>query len=254
MTDKIHNPFEQLINYLLSFPLWIKQVIYTELKANLELSYARLTIEAMKKTDTLQVFTPVITFLGKRELETKQRNLSDNAYKFLMAVKSEQRVIDICIDHSWTLEECIQHFLKCMEFELVSPPVSPLVYDTALYIAGKIRLGEYLIKLNKISIDQLDQALRTQKYIEHSIGERTGLAEVMINLGYITKHDTEGILLLKEESKKPFSMTADSVIPASSDYQALRSENFALAEKLDRTLLENKQLREQLQKILNIRK
>ena len=55
--------------------------------------------------------------------------------------------------------------------------------------------------MGRISVEQLDQALRTQQYIEESMHEHTGIANILINLGYITRQDTEGILFLKEESR-----------------------------------------------------
>ena len=40
------------------------------------------------------------------------------------------------------------------------------------------------------------------------MGEQTGIADVLINLGYIKREDSEAILFLKEESRKPFQWAA----------------------------------------------
>lgn len=249
--------FERLTNRILNLPLWIKQVIFAELKSNLECSSARFTLETIHKDDALQLYVPLITFLGRKELETKSRKLSQETYKFLDGCNRAQRVLDICIENNWNLESCAIHMLNCTDQELVSPASSALISGTAQYIAGRIRLGEYLIKLSKISIDQLDQALRTQKYIEHSIGERTGLAEVLINLGYITRQDTEGILFLKEESRKKYTPDHESLDSASSsdieEFKKIARENIELKQKLEKLTNENVQIREQLKRLLKLK-
>lgn len=249
--------FESLLQNIINLPLWIKQVVYAELKSDLENSKARLTLELINKDDTLQLYVPQITFLGRKELETKSRNLPELTYAFLAGCDSNKRILDICIENSWTLETCAIHFLKSMDQELVSPPRSAVINGTAQYLAGRIRLGEYLIKLNKITIDQLDQALRTQKYIEQSIGERTGLAEVLINLGYITQNHTESILFLKEESQKKFqgdSSTEEAAlnVATSGHYAQLTKENQLLKYNLEKAMNENAQLREQMRKLLKL--
>lgn len=257
MTAQGSSSFESLLNHLHSLPLWIKQVVYAELKGDLESSAARLTLEFINRDDTLQLYIPQITFLGRKELETKARGLSQNTYKFLEGADAGLRVLDISIRNSWTLEACALELLASMDQELVSPPRSAIINGTAQYLGGRIRLGEYLIKLNKITIDQLDQALRTQKYIEQSIGERTGLAEVLINLGYITQKDTESILFLKEESKKKYvpdiaCEEATLNMATSGKYNKLTKEHADMSQKLEMAMNENAQLREQLRKLLKI--
>lgn len=257
MTAQGSTSFESLLNHLHNLPLWIKQVVYAELKGDLESSAARLTLEYINRDDTLQLYTPQITFLGRKELETRARGLSPTTYKFLEGADASLRILDISIRNSWTLETCALQLLASMDQELVSPPRSAIINGTAQYLGNRIRLGEYLIKLNKITIDQLDQALRTQKYIEQSIGERTGLAEVLINLGYITQKDTESILFLKEESKKRYIPDAgcdDATLnlATSGKFNKLTKEHEEMKKQLDMAMSENAQLREQLRKLLKI--
>lgn len=247
--------FGSLLKSLLSLPLWIKQVVYSELKSNLESSAARGTLDLVNKDECLQLYIPQITFLGRKELETKSRKLSPAAYKFLEGADRTNRIIDICIENGWTLESCSKLLLTCLDQELIVPSRSAIINGTAQYLAGRIRLGEYLIKLNKVSIDNLDQALRTQKYIEHSIGETTGLGEVLINLGYITKNDTESILFLKEESMKKYAIEEleSSNSFKSSEIIHLATENLELKATIKRFMAENEQLRDQIRKILKIK-
>jgi hypothetical protein len=113
-------------------------------------------------------------------------------------------VMNICVINQWTLEQCCDYLFSAIEKGFIIPPTSIVIQATLLYMGGKIRLGDYLVKTGRLKLEQLDQALRTQRYIEESLGERTGIGNIFINLGYIHKQDCEGILFLKEESKKPF--------------------------------------------------
>ena len=72
-------------------------------------------------------------------------------------------------------------------------------------MSGKIRLGEYFIKINKITIEQVNEALKKQKPLEESLGDRPGLAEILISLNFLSRKDTEGILLLKEDCQKYYT-------------------------------------------------
>lgn len=237
--------FNSLIFRIFELPLWIKQIIYLELKEEFEKSSSMKSLNFVKKEDSLQLYRPKTTFIGKKELETRLKNLSPDIYKFLGSVQEELNIIEIAINNGWTFAECSSYFVNAMNHELVSQPESQAIKGTALYMSGSIRLGEFLVKIGKISIEQLDEALRTQKYIEESVGERTGLAEILINLGFVTKADTDGIILLKEESKKRY-------IPDNKFTQKELTETEAskLGEQIAQLTRENNQLKDQIRKIL----
>lgn len=257
MTSKGNSSFDKLIKHIKTLPLWIKQVLFTEIKQDLEGSNARMTLELLKTEDSLPLFQPNLSFIGNKELETRSRKLQPEAYSLLDGAAKRQRVLEICIHNGWNLEFCTIQLINCMDMELISTPKSMVLNGTIQYLSNRIRLGEYLIKLNKISIDQLDQALRTQKYIEHSVGERTGLAEVLINLGYITTHDTESILFIKEESKKKYipheSEINDEMNFSTGEFKRISRENIEYKQLVDRLTMENSQLRDQLKKLLKLK-
>lgn len=201
------NPFKTLIKEIFGLPVWIKQVIYMELKEQLETSTIKNYLNITKKEDSLQLYIPKLTYTGKKELEQKTKNHSENLYLFLESVFQNLSMIEIAINNKWNLCECSTYFLEAVNTELVASPSSSVVKGTALYMSGNIRLGEYFVKINKISIEQLDTALRKQKLIEESVGDRPGLAEILMELGFLSKSDTEGILLLKDDCKKYYEST-----------------------------------------------
>lgn len=202
MSISSQNTFKAFIQEIFNLPFWIKQIIYLELKEQLESSSLKTCLSLTQKHNSLQLYIPKLTYSGKKELNAKTKNLSEEAYAFMECAYQNISIIEIAVKNSWNLCDCSNYFLETMEADLVAGPSSPEVTGTALYMSGKIRLGEYFVKINKITINQLDEALRKQKHIEESLGDRPGLAEILVSLNFLTKEDTEGILLLKEDCKK----------------------------------------------------
>ncbi len=196
---------EQLSHQLSEMPLWIKQVVFTQLRTELESTVTKATLDTFGTDDMLQLWVPEVTRLAVAELEAPSGRFSQGACRLLQAARFKKNSADITILNKWSLEQTSVYLRECIENELVVKPRSGLIIATVDYLSGKTRLGEYLVKINRVTVEQLDQALRTQRYIQESMGQRTGIANVLINLGYINKQDSEGILFLKEESKKPFA-------------------------------------------------
>lgn len=196
--------FDTLMQQLGSLPLWVKQVIYAQLRQELEATLSKQTLEAFGPEHTLQLWVPEITRQGLSELEHPTGRFEQSVLRMLHMTRFKKNVVTITILNNWSLEQCAILLLQAIEHELVAPPKSMIITGTIDYLAGRTRLGEYLVKINRLTIEQLDQALRTQRAIEEAMGERTGIANVLINLGYIKKEDSEAILFLKEESRKPF--------------------------------------------------
>ena len=202
MSTSSQNTFKTFIQEIFNLPVWIKQIIYIELKEQLESSSINSCIGITKKDNCLQLYIPKLTYTGKKELTHKTKNLSESAYIFLECAYQNISIIEIAIKNNWNLCECSNYFLEAINNDLVIKPSSPIVKGTALYMSGKIRLGEYFVKINKITIEQLDEALRTQRHMEESVGDKPGLAKILVDLNFLNKTDTEGILLLKDDCKK----------------------------------------------------
>lgn len=196
------NIFKLLIKEIFNLPVWIKQIIYLELKEEFDSSPMKTYINLITKDTCLQFYIPKLTYAGKKELEKKTGRYSEEIYSILEAAFQELSVIETAIANNWSLYECSKHFVDAINSELMICPISPVIKGTALYLAGEIRLGEYLVKTGKINIEQLDEALSMQKHIEESVGDRPGLADVLVELGVLIKEDTEGILLLKQDCLK----------------------------------------------------
>jgi len=198
------NIFKLLIKEIFNLPMWIKQIIYLELKEEIEKSPARNFFNIAAKDNSLQLYIPRLTYKGKKEIEKKSGKYPEEVCFVLEAAFQELSIIETAIANNWSLFECSRHFIGAINEELLVSPISPVIKGTALYLAGDIKLGEYFVKINKINIEQLDEALRTQRHFEESVGDKPGLADVLVQLGFLNKQDTEGILLLKNDSSRKY--------------------------------------------------
>jgi len=196
--------FEQIYNHLMTLPLWVKQVIYAVLKQDLERLLSPKTLATFTTDDTLQLWKPQLLSEGELHLNRAQKRYDTDVLKLLYHAQKGRNVMDITILNRWSLEHTCEVILEAWKSEFVDHAHSKIIWATVLFISNHIRIGEFLVQTDRITEAQLDQALRTQDYIDQSLDERTGLAEVMINLGYINRQDSESILFLKQESQKTF--------------------------------------------------
>lgn len=198
--------FKSFIKEISNLPVWIKQIIYMELKEQLENSTIKSCINMAKKEECLQLYIPKLTYKGKKELESKTKKHSKDINTFLEFAFQNFSIMEIAINNNWNLNKCSNCFIKAINADLIVNPSSSIVKGTALYMSGEIRLGEYFVKIEKITIKQLDEALNVQKHLEESLGDKQGLGKILVNLNFLNKNDTEGILLLKEDCQKYYEL------------------------------------------------
>jgi hypothetical protein len=189
-------------------PMWMKQLVFVRMRADLEPVMSRETLETLQANDCLQMMVPQLSRKGSHELLAEQSRLPQQLKQLLQVTQSHSNVASICVTHQWTLEQCCANLLLAYKFDLLMPCANVKVDATIRYLGNETRIGEYLVQIGRLSWDQLDQALRTLNYIQDVLGERTAFGEVAINLGFVTRQECEAILFLKEESKKAFDIAA----------------------------------------------
>ena len=242
---------ELFLNNIYALPLWVRQVVYlkTEQKLSEELDDF---LELLSPKEPLQFVTPKITFKGKRELEERANNFSEQFYIFLENCKDNFDIFEITLRNFWTLSETAAIFVRAAEKEYIEIPACESNYVIIQFLANKIRTGELLKRLGKIDVIQLENAIREQKR-KVEAGNNMRIADVMIELGYITEKDVKIILLFKEESKKRFimglglaSLKMEKQATVAQVYQNMQRE-------LKRLEHENRILKARLRKLLNIK-
>lgn len=207
--EKHNNIFSIFVDRLLDLPLWVKEILYLELKSDIEKNSLTQDICGnIDKESLYQYYVPTLTYSGKKELSSRSTGPSSTIYKFLEAVSLGLNILEITLSNFWTLEETAMLNIQCVEKEYITAPSSVILKAISLYLAGKIRLGEYFKRLGKINVDQLDTAIRKQKELE-AAGQKVGMATVMIRLGYINEEESKMVLLIKDECKKRFILNSD---------------------------------------------
>lgn len=250
------NIYAEFTEKILNLPLWVKEIVYFMLKQNLKdmLPCSNLDIE---EENLYQYWRPEMTYAGKKEYERLKIGEPQAAEtKFLQALTEGLSIIEITLNNAWTLEETSQLCYNCIEKQLVTRAENPIVNAKVAYFANKIRIGEYLKHIGLIDVDQLQNAMRIQKESEES-NEKKGFASILVDLGLVTRDDTDNILLIKQESRRRFTLnfnssSADENPNGTNSPVSLQS----LEEKrqLDKLEYENKLLKAKLRQLLNLDK
>ena len=241
------NYLDNLTNTVLSAPLWIQEVVFLDIKKHLEENIPGST-EERKAHDVYPVFVPEVTFKGKKELETHEHNLNFNIYRLLGSIIAGERIVDITLNNFWTLEQTSTYLAFCIKNELVKNPENPVISASIFYLGNEIRLGEYVKRLDKINVEELDDVLRKQKiHNEEHPDQKIKIGEILIDMQFVANNDINKILNLKEEAKKRY------IIPTA---QAASSQNTPqnddLQQTIDKLTKENNLLKDKLRAIFNI--
>lgn len=245
------NEYKSFINKLIQLPVWIKEAIYIELGKDLENLLTDVSLNILRQHQRVyQFYKPKITFLGEKELKSRSKRLSEQSYIFLECALKKYNIIEITLDNYWTLEETSLLLLELINQEFVEKPQDPIFYTHAMYFCGKIRLGEYLVKVNKITVDELNEALRKQKSIQETTDDIVKMGDILLDMRLITDEDIKSLLFIKQESSQRRILNVSSnIVNTSNDKEKLSQAQDKLKQLTD----ENKLLKAHLRKILNIK-
>lgn len=236
------NILNAFIEKLKAFPLWIKQVIFLYLYKDLKEATSDDFIETNEE-DMLNLFVPTLSYVGRTELEERAKGFEPNLYTFLECVESEMSLLEVALNHFWTLEETCKHFLAAVDADLIKAPIPPKIIAMAGFMAGRYRTGEYFKRVGKINVDQLELTIRRQKELTEQ-GQKAKIAQIMIDLGFVTEKDTHALMIIKEEARKRFILDA-SIIPEGvtgndskyvAEIEELKKQNAVLKAKLAKLL------------------
>jgi len=237
--------FMLFMDKLLSFPLWVKQIIYLYLEKDLASSLSTDFIKRSEK-EIFHLHIPILSFIGKTELNERKSGLDDNIYNFLSNANEGLSILEISMNNFWTMEEVAKYYIFCLEQNYIKTPESPYIHAMAGFMAGKFRTGEYFKRAERISMEQLERAINTQKESLNT-EKPMKMAEVLISLGYVTEKDTASLLLIKEEASKRFILDT-SIVP--DNFLRDLTQTKAHKEEIEKLTEQNRVLKEQLNRIL----
>ena len=228
---------------ILAFPLWIKQTIFLNLSKDLD-TYLSNEFLDVKEDELFHIYEPELSELGQTELLTKESNFDESIYSFLNCCTKGMSLIEIAIENNFTMEEVSKAFTFCRTSGFFSKDVPKLISAIAGFIAGKYRTGEYFIRAEKMTIEQLDEVLNKQQEINAS-GKHVFIAELMVQMGFVLERDVKSIIFMKEEAGKRFSLDSSEVPNITLEKESydirventrLKEENEILKQKLDALL------------------
>lgn len=244
-----HFYFDILLKDIESLPIWVKQAIFVELRDHLNKETPFDSLETISKQNLIQLFRPNLSMTGIKTINDGSIHSygcdfeqTEDMLVFMQEVTKKPRIIDICQTLEWKLSKCCRALVDCIQYNLIEPIYSDFISSTVYFLANKIRIGEYLVRTGKITVEQLDMALYSQKYTEQTLGDRIYLAQILVNLRYISPNDYENILFLKEFGEEIYSKNLNNNISGVQDnVEKLKKELLSLRD-------ERSNLRENLSK------
>jgi hypothetical protein len=200
------NKLGMVLSEMANLPLWVQQVIYTDLKTYLERGTGLHGLSAVSRDDFLQLWKPALTARGQDALRTLAFNEHGEMVLLLDALRHQDNIAMMCARYEWSLQNACHLLIKALREQYIHPPHSKILEASIRFLGDEIRIGEYLVFIGRVDRTQMDLALQTQEYIESAMGERARIADILIRLEVLTPEDVESILFLKEESRKPFRL------------------------------------------------
>ena len=243
---------ELFIRNIQNLPIWAQQVIAKELSEDLS---AKLTeFNNLINNDVMfQYMLPSLTIKGRQELQDKSLKLSESYYTFLQDINEGNSIFEITIKNNWALADSAKIFTRLDELEFVKIPqnCTSSCYAVILFIAGKIKTGEFLKRIGKIDVGQLEQALRYQKQLNEE-GRHVKMASLLIKMGVITNQGLDSLFLLKEEAKKRVPVSIGLTSIKYDDKEQEQDYTQRLQKELARLENENAIMKKRLKKLLNM--
>ena len=240
------NLFELFMGKLLAYPLWVKQAVYYRLYLNMKENYCERFV--INNADNLFAFyNPTVTFKGKTELWDRTSGLDSNIYNFLRLCVEGYSILEISLNTFLSMEEAAKNFMFCLEQNFIEKPESDEVYAMGGFIAGKFRTGEYYKINGSITIDQLDQAVMTQRNLDDRM-EHKLFGKILVDLGFITEKNVQTLFTLKADAKQRFILDY-SLVP---ETELVTSEKERLLAKIELLEKANDALKRKMTHLLHL--
>jgi hypothetical protein len=205
--DLPESRFRTLLEDLGALPDWLKQTLVIFLRESLKSSVELVKLNTMTAKDSLFLYVPKLTRSGQAYLDTLRHTddkIDKRIVEFINAVKKQKNLIDIAQDNDWTLKMCCYYVLKAWEKNIILPTYSKNVYALVRLMADDIDLGEYLVRIGKISKEQYNWVSKMKKtgMMESITDVKSEETDVYINLGYLTDSELVSIKELLELADK----------------------------------------------------
>ena len=240
------------IQNIKNLPIWVKQVVTREILEDLRKKLDEFS-QLIEEEDLFQYMCPKLTFKGKQELVQRSLKLSEGYYIFLKDLSEGNNIFEITIKNNWTFADSAKIFCRLNELEYlqISDYQTNKNIAVALFIAGKIKTGEFIKRIGKINAIQLEQAIRYQKQLNDE-GRHIKMASVLIKMGFITDKGLDSLLLLKEEARKHLPLGVGLTSVKLPDGSQSEDQLVRMQREIARLENENIIMKKRLKKLLNL--
>ena len=133
-----------------------------------------------------------------------------------------------------------------MEQNYIEKPDNDEIYAMGGFIAGKFRTGDYYRINGSITIDQLEQAVMTQRNLDDRM-EHKLFGKILVELGFITEKNIQTLFTLKTDAKRRFILDY-SLVPKS---ELVQSDKDKLEAKIGLLEKENEALKRKMTHLLH---
>lgn len=240
------------IQNIKNLPIWVKQVVTREILEDLRKKLDEFS-QLIEGEELFQYMCPKLTFKGKQELVQRTLKLSEGYYIFLKDLSEGNNIFEITIKNNWTFADSAKIFCRLNELEYlqINDYQTNKNIAVALFIAGKIKTGEFIKRIGKINAIQLEQAIRYQKQLNDE-GRHIKMASVLIKMGFITDKGLDSLLLLKEEARKHLPLGVGLTSVKLPDGSQSEDQLVRMQREIARLENENIIMKKRLKKLLNL--
>ena len=243
---------ELFLSNLKNLPIWVKQVIAAELTHELNAQLDEFT-NLIDSKNLFQNMKLELTPRAKMQVQEGTLNLSQSYYVFLIDMLNGFTIFDSTVKNNWALSDTAKIFCRLCELDcFVIPDFEENVnVAIALFLAGKIRTGEFLNRIGKVSRSKIEEAIKYQQE-RNAEGVHIKMASVLIKLGFISDKGLDSLLLLKDEAKRrlPVGIGFTSIKYYNPEEQ--KDQICSLQREIARLENENLIFRKRLKKLLRI--
>ncbi|MEW5821722.1 MAG: hypothetical protein AB1782_16125 [Cyanobacteriota bacterium] len=233
--------FKSLISRYKNLPLWIKQAVYCLIKEDIS-ECSDLDLLDSIDSKIIQLYKPRLTSNGLKLIDNKSvlssvDSLKEDHKRFLQSSREGLNLLEIAHKNNWSFKLTCEVYLDLSDAELVDKLNEKKTETFLLYLVGRIRLGEFLVRTDRLTLNQLDKALYTKKCADE-LDTGLGFKDVLVNLNYMKLKEINNICSIKDSSEHCVTVIDEA--------QTQAEELNIIQDELDASLFKVKKLEEQL--------
>ena len=210
-TFKTQSQYANLIEKIKKQPLWVKQSILHELKADLS-GYSFENILENYMDTPIQLYKPKLSVLINK-FYTSQHNhdFYDDMKLFIEGVQKDYTLLEIAQTHKWSLCFILKLLIESIDLGYVEDFENIKLKKTAYFLIDKINIGDYLVSLEVLAKSDYNLCLDI-KHRAMLANETIELKDIIMKNTPVSHKIIDNLTLLKISARKNAYVLDDSHI------------------------------------------